>query len=131
MSRSSRRGFTLVEVLVSMVLISTVMLGLVPITMRVARLASQSTGLTQRAAALDGEVQRVMAMPFDSLPSGNACRSVESAGLTGTVCLVGTVISSATRQVAVIVTPSGGPVGPDTATVQRSRPASANPLNLP
>jgi prepilin-type N-terminal cleavage/methylation domain-containing protein len=126
----TRRGFSLVELLITMAVLSIALVVLVPVTRRVASLSNQSTGRTQRLAALSGEVQRVEALPFDSLTVGTTCRQAGSSA-PYTTCMTVTAVNDRTRLIVVSVAPIGVQVGPDTTVVERSRGGGANPLNLP
>jgi prepilin-type N-terminal cleavage/methylation domain-containing protein len=124
-------GFSLIEVMVTMVLLAVALAALGPVTVRVTRMGQQSTAVTQRSAALGGEVQRLEVRPFDSLAVGTTCTNLTSASFPRTDCVTVTTVNSKTKLLSVVVTPTGGTLGPDTAIVQRSKAATANPLNVP
>jgi prepilin-type N-terminal cleavage/methylation domain-containing protein len=126
----TRRGFSLIELLVTMSMLSVMLVGLVPLTRRLASLSNESIVRTQRLAALAGEVQRVETLPFDSLAIGRICR-VAGSSAPYTACISVTAQNQRTLTIVVTVAPHGGQIGPDTAVLERSRSGGSNPLDLP
>jgi prepilin-type N-terminal cleavage/methylation domain-containing protein len=130
MNQTRESGFTLIEIMVTIVLMAIVLLALAPLTLQVARLSSMATVDAQRTAVLSGEVSRIEAEEFDDLPAGTSCVDFSSADFPHTKCTTVTDIDSETKRVTVIVTPvNGGP--PDTTVVQRSKKGGRNPLHQP
>jgi prepilin-type N-terminal cleavage/methylation domain-containing protein len=68
--RSSKDGFTLIEVMVAMVILVFGALALTGSSMFVMRQVSVSDLWTERAAAVQSVVERVKAQPFDTLGIG-------------------------------------------------------------
>jgi prepilin-type N-terminal cleavage/methylation domain-containing protein len=126
----TRRGFSLVELLVTVSMLSVMLVGLVPLTRRIAALSNQSTGRTQRMAALVAEVQQLGVLPFDSLAPGKTCR-IAGSSAPYTVCITVTARNDRTLTIQLTVSPWSAAVGPDTVILERSRSQGANPLNLP
>lgn len=120
-------GFTLIEVLVSMVLLAVALLALAPLSYQVARMSTQATISTQRSAVLNGEVQRVEVMDFSTLSAGSTCTTFSSADFPHTKCVTVTDLGPNAKRVTVIVTPLGGGA-PDTTIVERYRGGRSNPL---
>ena len=129
--RHARSGFSVIEVMVTMVLVAIAMLNLAPVMMKVSRLSTQATTQTQASAALGGEVQRLEAQAFDSLAVGSSCTTFSSSGFPHTKCVTVTAVNSKTKLVMVIITPLSGNARPDTTVIQRSKGAGTNPLKLP
>lgn len=124
--RGAARGFSLIEVLISLVLLAVMFMTLAPITMRVARLSTGSTVATQRTAVLAGEAQRLELVDFADLAAGTTCYDFSAADFPHTKCVTITVINAISKRVTVVVTPTGGVA--DTATVERSQGGRYNPL---
>ena len=115
-----RTGSSLVEILVTMVVVSIFMISLVPLTLRMARVSNEATGVTQRSAVMNGEVARLEALGFTELPSSTTCSAVTRSSYTYTTCVSVTSIDARTKQVRVIVTPSSG-LRADTTVFNRYR----------
>lgn len=127
----NKRGFSMIEVMVAMVLLAIVLLGLAPITLSMARQTRLSTTITQRTAVLAGEVDRLTAVDFTSLPSvGTACTSFSMSGFPHTKCITVADVNSKTKRVTVIVTPNNGAAA-DTTIFERSKGGGSNPLYSP
>lgn len=124
-------GFSLVEILVSLSLISIALVGLVPLSARVIRASATATLLTQRSAALSGEVERVAATPFDSLHAGRVCTTTELPGFGYARCLNVQISSPGSLRVTVSVAPQDTRVGADSAQLDRTRETPGNPLSMP
>lgn len=131
MRRSPESGFSIIELLVAMLLLTLLLLGLVPLSLKVSRMSTQSTALTQRSAALGGEVQRLETLPFDSLAAGTTCASFVSSSFPHTNCVTVSIVNPKTKRLTVVVTPTGGVLGADSTVIERSRGSTGNPLNLP
>jgi len=126
-ARRTERGFSLVEILVTIVLIAIALMCLMPVAMRVARQGAQATVLAQSTAALAGEVQRVEQLAFNSLSTGTSCTDYPTADFAHTTCITVSSIDASDKQVSVILTPYVGGV-PDTSTITVSRGTRYNPL---
>ena len=72
----STRGFTMVEVLVALVLVSICSIGLGRLMFEAARMARVSGSMTYQTAAMSAEVARLDAVPFDSVASGTTCTTM-------------------------------------------------------
>jgi prepilin-type N-terminal cleavage/methylation domain-containing protein len=124
-------GFTLIEVLVSMTLLSVASLSLGTLLFRAARLANATSTASYQTAALAGTASRLDAVPFDSLTVGTTCTTVSNGPFPHTSCTTINNISSKVMQVIIVVTPSGnGLMHPDTTTFNRSKSVASNPLKL-
>ena len=124
-----RGGFTLIEILVTMVLMSITLVVLAPVTLRVAMLSTASTIAAQRSGVLSGEVQRLELVAFDDLSTGSACTSFPTADFPHTKCVTVTSLSADRKRVTVTVTPASAASQPDSTTVDRQDAGRYNPLN--
>ena len=127
-ARQAQAGFSLVEVMVTIVLIAIAMLSLVPVMLMVARSSTTATTLAQRSAVVTGEVERIEAVPFTTLAVGNTCTTFSSAAFPHTRCINITSVNSQTKRITIIVTPLNG-VRADTTVVERHKSGGYNPLN--
>ena len=128
-----RRGFTLVEVLVTITLISTGILVLGGMLLRSARAAGAASAISYQTAAMASEVARLDALPFTALAAGTTCDTLAVAQLPRIRCSIVAVVSPKVTRVTVRVTAIGNPLVPaDSVIFERS--ISGNvvpPLNTP
>src|SRR5262249_27953459 len=103
---SSSGGFTLVEIMISMVILGIVALSLAPLMLRSSHSATSVAGATYQSAVMSTEVTRLNAIKFDLLTVGTTCVTVTAQPLPYTKCTTVTSISATQRRVTVIVTPS-------------------------
>ena len=83
-----RRGFTLVEVLVTITLISTGILVLGGMLLRSARAAEAASAISYQTAAMASEVGRLDALPFTALTAGTTCDTLAVAQLPRIRCSI-------------------------------------------
>jgi prepilin-type N-terminal cleavage/methylation domain-containing protein len=100
-------GFTLIEVLVSITILSLSTLALATLLARASRQATAASAMVYQIAALSEEVGRMGAMPFSLLAAGTTCVTVTAHPLPHTRCTTITDISTKSKTVKVKVTPSG------------------------
>jgi prepilin-type N-terminal cleavage/methylation domain-containing protein len=124
-------GFTLIEVMVSMTLLSVASLALGTMLFRATRQAGAASAASQQTASLSGEVSRLGAIPFDLLVPGTTCVT-ESGPELATRCSTINSTSPKVKQVTVVVTPSDNPLlQPITTTFTRTISGNGNPLKTP
>ena len=125
-------GFSLVEVLVSMTLLSVASVALGSMLFRAGRQAGATSAAAHQTAELSGEVSRMDALPFDQLVAGTTC--VNIATPPATKCTTLNNVSAKVKQVTVVITPSGNPLlHPITTTFTRTTSGNAggtNPLKM-
>jgi len=127
------RGFTLVEILVSMTILSIGVIALGTLMARGARTAGAASALTYQTTVLAAEAARYDAIPFTSLVAGTTCDTVAGPPLPRIRCGTVTTVSTKIRRVRVMVTPTGNPLlQPDSIVFERSISGDASPpLNVP
>ena len=104
--RRDRRGFTLIEVLVAVVILGTIGVGLAGSLVTGAQAARSSGAIAYRTAALNTEVSRVTALPAGALVDGTTTRTVAAQPFPYQVAI--TVATTGTLQsVTITVTPTG------------------------
>ena len=101
-------GFTLVEVMVSMTLLSVASMALGSMLFRAARQATATSAAAHQTAALSGEVSRMDALPYSQLTLGTTC--IDIANPPATQCTTINQVSAKVKQVTVVITPSGNPL---------------------
>ena len=123
-----RDGFALVEAMVAMVLFAIATLGLAAMSVAVARRAVTSAATTARAATMGEQVDRLQAIPYDSIAARAGCTVITGPPLPHTRCIVITNLPNTKVQIRLTVTPTDPKLRPDTSTFTRSRGAKDNPL---
>jgi prepilin-type N-terminal cleavage/methylation domain-containing protein len=124
-------GFTLIEVLVSMTILSVASLAMGSMLVRATRAAGATSSAAHQTAAMSGAVARLDVLPFDALVAGTTCVTVTAAEFPPTQCATINNISPKVELVTVVVTPSGNALmHPDTTSFRRTKSgfASGNPL---
>jgi prepilin-type N-terminal cleavage/methylation domain-containing protein len=125
-------GFTLVEVMVSMTLLSVASLALGSMLFRASRAAGATSNAAYQTAAISGEAARLGALPFDLLAVGTTCETVTTPPFPHTSCATINSVSSKVKQVTVVVTPSGNSLlQPVTTSFNRTISGNGKPLKTP
>lgn len=129
--RRSRRcaGFTLVEVIIAMTLLSAVLIILATLSTSVTRRGRLNELTTKRNLALAQQGSRVQTMPWDdvvTLTSGSAQLLVGD--FTFNRRFVVTAAGANRRIIRVVIAPLVQEFRPDSVTIERTRPASGTPL---
>ncbi|MEX2282863.1 MAG: prepilin-type N-terminal cleavage/methylation domain-containing protein [Gemmatimonadota bacterium] len=124
-----RDGFTLVEVVVAMMILSVVMVSLAGLTFQTAQRAISSQGIDQRQAVMMQQANMLAAVPYDSLGNYTGCTTVTTP-FAYTRCVTMTTPVTDVRRMTVIVTPTmNNKWAPDTMQVEKSK-KPVNPLNM-
>jgi len=120
-------GFTLIEVMVSMTILSVGSLALGSMLVRATRQAGATSTGSQQTAQLSGEISRMQALPFDQLSAGTTCVTI--AHPAAQRCTTINNVSTKVKQVTVVVTPSDNLLlHPITTTFTRTISGNGNPL---
>lgn len=122
-------GFTLVEILVSMTILSIASLGMGRLLFQASRAAGATSSAAHQTAAMSGAVARLDVLPFDALVAGTTCVTVTAVEFPHTECTTINNISSKVKLVTVVVTPSGNLLmQPVTTSFRRTISGNGNPL---
>jgi Tfp pilus assembly protein PilV len=122
-----RRGAGLAEILLAMVIFSLVATSYAAVTLRYAtRMKTISVGAA-RSAALAEYINRLMAVPVDSL-AARAGTFTTSTGPFPNTRTIAVTVSGNTRTVTLILTPTQSFIKPDTVVLTRIKKYSGNPL---
>ena len=126
------RGFTLVEVLLSMTILAIGILVLGGLLARSSRTAEATSALSYQTSIMAAQVARYDALPFDQLAAGNTCTTVTTAPLPHTMCVTITNVSAKLRQVKVKLTPANSLAPVDSVMFERGISGfPTNPLSDP
>ena len=128
-------GFTLVEVLVSLIILSVGTVALSALLLRSAKQATAASALVYQNAALSSEVGRQGALPFDQLPAGTTCVNVTTGPFLHQRCVVIADLSAKSKRITVTVTPTGATnLVAQSTSFERGFAGTSNgtnPLNTP
>jgi prepilin-type N-terminal cleavage/methylation domain-containing protein len=125
------RGFTLIEVLVSMTILAIGILVMGGLLTRSARTAEAASAVSYRTTLMDTQASRYDALPFDQLVAGTTCTTVTGAPLPHTLCTTITTVSAKVKRVKVKITPTAYLVAADSVEFERSVSGNGSPLNTP
>jgi len=121
-------GFSLIEVMISVVIFSAVILSLGGLAFQVARRSTRASHQAFVMAALQGRVDQAASVPFDSLALVTGCDTTVS----GPVRIYGctTIVSSTPRvaDLAIVVRTSIPGNAPDTVRMTRSKTRTPIPI---
>lgn len=125
-------GFTLVEVLVSMTILSVASLAMGTLLFRATRAAGATSAAAHQTAAMSGVVARYGVLPFDNLVAGTTCVTVTTGEFPHSECTTINNISPKVKLVTIVVAPSGNVLmQPVTTSFRRTISGNGNPLKTP
>jgi prepilin-type N-terminal cleavage/methylation domain-containing protein len=125
-------GFTLIEVLVSMTILSVASLAMGSLLFRATRAAGATSAAAHQTAAMSSVVARLDVLPFESLAAGTTCVTVTAAEFPHSQCTTVNNISPKVKLVTVVITPSGNSLmQPVTTSFRRTISGNGNPLKTP
>ncbi len=123
-----RRGAGLAEIMVAMIIFAAVATSYAAVTLRYAtRMKTISAGAA-RSAAITEYVNRLMAVPFDSL-AGRAGTFTTSTGSFPNTRVITVTGTGNRRTVTLILTPSNAAIKPDTVVLTRAKRYEGSPLS--
>ena len=126
--RAHQAGFTLIEILVSITILSGGILALGTLMGRGARSAGAAAALSYQTTVMGAEAARYDAIPFTLLAAGTTCDTVAAPPLPRIRCATITTINPKLRRVSVVVTPTDNPLlQPDSVVFERSISGDAAP----
>lgn len=116
-----RKGFALVEVIVAMVLLAVTVSALAPLMYSVSRSTMKVTGNVYRNGVVMQEVNRLVALPYDSLPVGTSSYSVSTGAYAHTRVVTISEPVAKLKIVKIVVTPVNLTYKPDTVVFNRTK----------
>ena len=129
-ARAPRAGFSLVETMVGLTLLSIIVTSVAALDYNMMKSTRQVSRASYANATLLQQVNRYVALPFDSLPAHAGCVTVATP-VPNTACATVVDSTNMLRRVTVIVTLTGITARPDTVVLYRSSLASNSPVNTP
>lgn len=113
-----KKGVALVEVIVAMVLLAVTVSALAPLMYSVSRSTMKVTGNAYRNGVLMHEVNRLVALPYNSLASGSY--SVSTGAYPHTREITVTEPATNLKVVRIVLTPANPSHKPDTVVFERT-----------
>jgi len=127
--KRARKGFSLIEVMVALTLLSLIMMSLAKLALYASIRGRGNDLYGKRAAALQREVNKFEAMPFTNLAAFSTSDKTFTVGdFTYTRKLTLTAASSTRYTVKVFVVPSNKSITCDSSTIGRTSPPTSTPL---
>jgi prepilin-type N-terminal cleavage/methylation domain-containing protein len=124
-----RRGFSLIEVIVAMSLLTIVMILLASMSLSIGRRARLNGYITKRNLALAQQAGRISAMPFAdvaTMTTGTTAMLVGDFSFNRRLTV--TPVGTNRYTIKVVIAPVTTEFGPDSVTIDRTRTASGTPL---
>jgi prepilin-type N-terminal cleavage/methylation domain-containing protein len=119
----SRRGFSLIEVLMAMTLLSVVLMSMAKMAFVLAARGRENDVVAKRNAVLVQEANKFNSMPFDSIATTSTAEKTYTFGdFKFTRRLTVTNNSSIWRTVKIVIVPYVDPTRTDSVYVNRTRP---------
>src|SRR6267378_502 len=123
------QGFIIVEVIVAMVLLAVAVTSLAALLYSISQSGMVATGNAYRNGVLMNEVNRLVALPYDSLAVGSASLSVSTAPYPHTRNItIAEPVPTYFKTVTVVITPTNGKYKPDTANFTRTNARTSKAL---
>jgi prepilin-type N-terminal cleavage/methylation domain-containing protein len=131
MRRVESRGFTLIEVLVSMTILAIGILVLGGLLVKASRTAEAASSTSYQTALLAQQVAYYDALPFSQLVDGTTCTTSTTHPLPNTLCVVIATISTKRKSIKVRLRPTDTSIAADSTMFERSTSLDTQPLNMP
>jgi prepilin-type N-terminal cleavage/methylation domain-containing protein len=123
-----RKGFSLIEVIVSMVLLAIAVSSLATMMYSVSQSSMKVTGAAYRNGVLMHEANRLIALPYDSLAVGTQSFSATGGTYPHTRVVTIAEPTAKLKTVRVVVTPSNPMYKPDTLKFTRTNAKTSKVL---
>jgi prepilin-type N-terminal cleavage/methylation domain-containing protein len=124
--RRARQGFSLVEVLVALTLLSLVLMSMAKMAFTIAAAGRLNDIVAKRTAVLTQEANKFNAMSFDSLATvSTAAKTLTMGDFKFTRTLTITTNSSTRKTVKIVITPFYSTTKKDSVFVTRTKPAGS------
>ena len=118
----NRNGFSLVEVVIALTIMSVVLLALGGLMFQVAQHTRTSAATTYRTAAAQKITAHIQTLPWNNIDGASGCTADSSGLMAYNRCISVTTTSANTKAVTVVISPTGLFTAlPDTLLVVRSK----------
>ena len=119
-AETPRKGSTLLEAIVAMILLAIAVSSIAALTSSVSRSSVKVTGAAYANGILMHEVNRLIALPFDSLANGHSSFSTSSGPYQHTRTVTIEPQAANVKAIRVVITPSNSAFRPDTVKFTRT-----------
>lgn len=127
---ASSGGFSLVETLVAMLLVSIILMALGPVMFTAAARQAAETGTVERNTILLGEANRLSSLPINALAAQAGCKTLPpQARFSHGLCITVQPMGGGQTRVSVIVTSDSPLVPADSVVLVRRTGGQGNPFN--
>jgi Tfp pilus assembly protein PilV len=128
-SHESRKGFVIVEVIVAMVILAVAISSLAALVLSVSKSGIKTTGDAYRNGVLIQEVNRLEAIPYDSIPNGTSTVVVSSGNYAHTrVVTVTEPTVNIVKSIKIVVKPTNPRYQADSTTFIRTKARTSKVL---
>ena len=128
-SAAPRKGFVIVEVIVAMVLLGVAFSSLAALLYSISQSGMVATGNAYRNGVLMNEVNRLEAIPYDSIAIGTTSMSVSTLPYPHTrVIRVEERVPNTIKAIRVVITPTNAKYQPDTVRFMRTKAKTSKAL---
>lgn len=127
----ARAGFSLVETLVGLTMLSIALVSVARLDYNVMRRTMEVSRFSYGNASLLRQVNRFLAINYDSLDAHQGCVTINSGHVPNSACATVSTVNSTVKQVTIVLRITGSTAKPDTVIIQRSSATAGNPFNTP
>ena len=128
-SGENRKGFVLVEVIVAMVLLAVAVSSLAALVYSVSRSGIRTSGDAYRNGVLMHEVNRLEAVPYDSIPNGTSTIVVTGGSYPHTRVITTTEPAvNVVKNIKIVITPANPTFKKDSVSFTRTKARTSKVL---
>ncbi len=125
----NRNGFSLVEVMIALTIMSVVLIALGGLMFQVAQQSRSSAANTYRTAAAQKAAAHIQTLPWDSIDGASGCTADSSGLMAYDRCISVITANAKTKQVTVVISPTGLLTAlPETLLVVRAKSRPVTPF---
>jgi len=125
---AARGGFTIVEIIVSLVLMGIIVTSIAAANVAVLRRGASVSRASLAAGTAVEQANRLGVLPYDSLGSRAGCTTIVDATFPHTRCIT-VATSGQTKTVRIVITPASPLFAPDTVLMWRTKPVTTTPFD--
>ena len=126
----TRRGFSLVEMIVAIALFGVSMSAIGALTFAVTRQAEATEGTVERTAALEARVNDLFSIAWADIDARAGCSTITAPPFPRTECITVSNVSTTRKRVVLVITPTDSSIDPTAVGVERTMPPATNPFRV-
>ena len=125
----NRNGFSLIEVMIALTIMSVVLIALGGLMFQVAQQSRSSAATTYRTAAAQKVAAHIQTLPWASIDGASGCTADSSGLMAYNRCISVITANAKTKQITVVISPTGLFTAlPETLLVVRSKTRPVSPF---